>query len=97
MTGLGILAAALLVFGLFSRRLQGTFLTVPMVFVAAGLVAGGAGLIEITGLLEEPGSETFELQNEFVLILAEVVAGLGVVRSATGSSSIHEYPDVPRF
>ena len=72
MTGLGILAAALLVFGLFSRRLQGTFLTAPMVFVAAGLVAGGAGLIEITGLLEGPGSETFELQNEFVLILAEV-------------------------
>src|SRR5215208_957140 len=43
-----VLAAVVFVFGLVSHRLEGTVLTAPIVFVAAGVILGPAGL----GLVE---------------------------------------------
>jgi sodium/hydrogen antiporter len=45
---LAVLAAVVFAFGLFSRRLEGTILTAPIVFVVAGAVLGPAAL----GLVE---------------------------------------------
>ena len=39
-----VLAVVVFAFGLVSRRLEGTVLTAPLVFVAAGVVLGPAGL-----------------------------------------------------
>ena len=44
MVDLLVLATVVFAFGLVSRRLQGTILTTPLVFVAAGVVLGPAGL-----------------------------------------------------
>jgi NhaP-type Na+/H+ or K+/H+ antiporter len=47
--GFGVIAALVFCFGLVSRRLEGTAVTAPMLFVAAGLVAGWTGMLEIGG------------------------------------------------
>ena len=47
MVALGLIACALFAFALLSRRVEGTFVTGPMVFVAAGLICGGTGLIDL--------------------------------------------------
>ena len=86
MTGLGILAAIVLGFGLISRRLQGTLVTAPMIFVAVGLVVGGAGIVEISGFFDNTDSGTFELKNEFVLTVAELALVLVLF---SDSSRIH--------
>jgi xanthine/uracil/vitamin C permease (AzgA family) len=39
-----VLAGVVFAFGLVSRRLEGTILTAPIVFVAAGMVLGPAGV-----------------------------------------------------
>jgi hypothetical protein len=39
-----VLATVVFAFGLVSRRLEGTVLTAPLVFVAAGVILGPAGL-----------------------------------------------------
>lgn len=39
-----VLVSVVFAFGLVSRRLEGTILTPPIVFVAAGMVLGPAGL-----------------------------------------------------
>src|SRR5688572_12022131 len=46
MVSLGLIACALFAYALFSRRLEGTFVTSAMVFVAAGLVCGWTGLVD---------------------------------------------------
>src|SRR5215203_2250061 len=61
-----VLASVVFAFGLVSRRLQGTILTAPIVFVAAGMVLGPAGL----GLVE------FGLDDHTVLLLGEIALAL---------------------
>ena len=53
MVALGLIACALFAFALLSRRVEGTFVTGPMVFVAAGLICGGTGLIDLGAALQE--------------------------------------------
>ena len=61
-----VLAAVVFVFGLVSRRLEGTVLTAPLVFVAAGVILGPAGL----GLAE------FGLGEHAVLLLGEIALAI---------------------
>jgi NhaP-type Na+/H+ or K+/H+ antiporter len=63
---LAVLAAVVFAFGLFSRRLEGTIFTAPIVFVVAGAVLGPAAL----GLVE------FELDDHSVLLLGEIALAL---------------------
>ena len=44
MGDLAVLAAVVFAFGLVSRRLEGTVLTAPLVFIIAGIVIGPTGL-----------------------------------------------------
>lgn len=57
-----VLVAAVFAFGLVSRRLEGTVLTPPLVFVAAGILLGPAAL----GVVE------FALDGHSVLLLGEI-------------------------
>ena len=66
MVDLAVLAAVIFGFGLVSRRLEGTILTAPIVFVAAGIVLGPAGL----------GLVGFELEGHTVLLLGEIALAL---------------------
>lgn len=59
---LTVLAAVVFVFGLVSRRVEGTMLTAPIVFVAAGALLGPVGF----GLVE------FDLDSHTVLLLGEI-------------------------
>jgi NhaP-type Na+/H+ or K+/H+ antiporter len=61
-----VLASVVFAFGLVSRRLEGTVITAPIVFVAAGVVLGPAGL----GLVE------FRLDDHAVLLLGEIALAL---------------------
>ena len=61
-----ILAGVVFAFGLVSRRLEGTILTAPIVFVAAGMVLGPTGF----GLVE------FGLDDHTVLLLGEIALAL---------------------
>ena len=61
-----VLASVVFAFGLLSRRLEGTILTAPIVFVAGGMVLGPAGL----GLVE------FGLDDHTVLLLGEIALAL---------------------
>ena len=63
---LAVLAAVVFAFGLVSRRLQGTILTAPIVFVVTGAGLGPAGL----GLVE------FSLDDHTVLLLGEIALAL---------------------
>jgi sodium/hydrogen antiporter len=63
---LAVLAAVVFAFGLVSRRLEGTILTAPIVFVVAGAVLGPAAL----GLVE------FGLDDHSVLLLGEIALAL---------------------
>lgn len=58
---IALVAAVVLGYGLFSRRLQTTFVTGPMVFVAIGIVLGEAGV----------GSLAAEMDQGIVRLLAE--------------------------
>ena len=62
MTDLLVLAAVVFAFGLISRRLGGTIITAPLLFVAAGVVFGPAGL----------GVAEFALDEHTVLLLGEI-------------------------
>jgi NhaP-type Na+/H+ or K+/H+ antiporter len=61
-----VLAAVVFVFGLVSRRLEGTILTAPIVFVMAGAILGPA----VLGLVE------FGLDTRSVLLLSEIALSL---------------------
>jgi NhaP-type Na+/H+ or K+/H+ antiporter len=63
---LAVLAAVVFAFGLVSRRLEGTILTAPIVFVVAGIVLGPAVL----------GLVGFELEGHTVLLLGEIALAL---------------------
>jgi NhaP-type Na+/H+ or K+/H+ antiporter len=61
-----VLAAVVFLFGLVSRRLEGTILTAPLVFVAAGIILGPAGL----------GVAEFGLDEHTVLLLGEIALAI---------------------
>jgi len=71
---LAVLAIVVFVFGLVSRRLEGTILTAPLVFVAAGALLGPAGL----GLVE------FDLDDHTVLLLGEIALAIVLFTDAAG-------------
>jgi sodium/hydrogen antiporter len=71
-----VLATVVFAFGLVSRRLEGTVLTAPLLFVAAGVVLGPAGL----GLVE------FELDDHTVLLVAEIALAIVLFTDAAGTN-----------
>lgn len=66
LSSLAIIAAALLLFSLVSRRLQGSMITAPLVFVVFGFLIGAGGL-DIAQLGQ--GHSAIHLVAEFTLIL----------------------------
>ena len=74
MVDLMVLAAVVFLFGLVSRRLDGTVLTAPLVFVAAGVILGPTGL----GLVE------FGLDEHAVLLLGEIALAIVLFTDAAG-------------
>ena len=87
MGDLAVLAAVVFAFGLVSRRLEGTVLTAPMVFVVAGAILGPAGL----------GMVTFELDGHTVLLLAEIALAIVLFTDAasTDLSSLRQNEGLP--
>lgn len=73
MDDLGILAALVLAFALVSRRLSGSILTAPMIFVAGGIVLGP----EVLGIV------SFDLNDEVILLVAELTLVLILFTDAT--------------
>lgn len=73
MTSLAVLLAVVFLYGLISRRLEGSVVTAPMTFVAAGMVLGPAAL----------GLVNFDLENETVLLVAEFALALLLFTDAT--------------
>src|SRR3954462_12669912 len=71
-----VLAAVVWAFGLVSRRLEGTLLTAPIVFVVAGFVLGPAGL----GLVE------FELDGHTVLLVSEIALAIVLFTDAASTN-----------
>jgi sodium/hydrogen antiporter len=71
-----VLAAVVFVFGLVSRRLEGTVLTAPLAFVAAGVILGPSGL----GLVE------FGLDEHTVLLLGEIALAIVLFADAAGTN-----------
>lgn len=61
-----VLVSVVFAFGLVSRRLEGTVLTAPIVFVVAGFVLGPAGLDVVE----------FKLDDHTVLLLGEIALAL---------------------
>jgi sodium/hydrogen antiporter len=84
---LAVLASVVFVFGLVSRRLEGTVLTAPLVFVAAGVILGPAGL----GLVE------FKLDDHTVLLLGEVALAIVLFTDAarTKLSALRQNEGLP--
>jgi sodium/hydrogen antiporter len=62
MVGIGVVSCLLFGFSVISRRLESTSLTAPMLFVAAGLIAGWTGLVELGA----------ELSRDVALTVAEL-------------------------
>jgi NhaP-type Na+/H+ or K+/H+ antiporter len=84
---LAVLAAVVFAFGLVSRRLEGTVLTAPIVFVVAGAILGPAGL----------GMVTFELDGHTVLLLGEIALAIVLFADAasTNLSSLRQNEGLP--
>ena len=82
-----VLAAVVFAFGLVSRRLEGTVLTAPLVFVAAGVILGPAGL----ALVE------FELDDHSVLLLGEIALAIVLFTDAarTNLSALRQNEVLP--
>ena len=87
MVDLVVLATVMFAFGLVSRRLEGTVLTAPLLFVAAGVVLGPAGL----ALVE------FELDDHTVLLVAEIALAIVLFTDAarTNLSTLRENEGLP--
>jgi NhaP-type Na+/H+ or K+/H+ antiporter len=84
---LTVLAAVVFAFGLVSRRLEGTVLTAPLLFVVAGIVLGPAGF----ALVE------FELDDHIVLLLGEIALALVLFTDAarTNLSTLRQNEGLP--
>ena len=87
MVDLAVLAGVVFVFGLVSRRLEGTILTAPLVFVAAGVILGPAGL----SLVE------FKLDDHTVLLLGEITLAIVLFTDAarTNLSTLRQNERLP--
>ena len=87
MGNIAVLAALVFAFGLVSRRLEGTVLTAPIVFVLVGAILGPAGI----GLFE------FELDDHTVLLLAEIALALVLFTDAasTDLSTLRQNEGLP--
>ena len=87
MVDLTVLAAIVFAFGLVSRRLEGTVLTAPIVFVVAGFVLGPWGL----GLVE------FGLDDHTVLLVGEIALAIVLFTDAAGTnlSALRENEALP--
>ena len=70
MANLAVLGGVLFCFALFARRVEGTVITAPMVFVTAGLVAGWTGLLDFGSAAH--GEAGPEVAHEVVLVVAEL-------------------------
>jgi hypothetical protein len=57
---LGFLACLVFGFGLLAGRLEGTVVTAPIVLVAAGLVAGGTGILDFGAAAHATGGHSRE-------------------------------------
>jgi NhaP-type Na+/H+ or K+/H+ antiporter len=71
-----VLATVVFAFGLVSRRLEGTVLTAPLVFVAAGVILGPAGL----------GIAEFALDEHTVLLLGEIALAIVLFTDAASTN-----------
>jgi sodium/hydrogen antiporter len=82
-----VLACVVFAFGIVSRRLEGTVLTAPIVFVLAGVVLGPAGL----GLVE------MGLDDHAVLLLGEIALALVLFTDAarTNLSTLRQNKALP--
>ena len=87
MVDLIVLACVVFAFGIVSRRLEGTVLTAPIVFVLAGVVLGPAGL----GLVE------MGLDDHAVLLLGEIALALVLFTDAarTDFSTLRQNKALP--
>jgi sodium/hydrogen antiporter len=87
MVDLMVLAAVVFAFGLVSRRLEGTILTAPIIFVVAGAVLGPTGL----DLVE------FDLAGHTVLLVGEVALAILLFTDAarTNLSSVRQNEGLP--
>ena len=87
MVSLAVLAAVVFAFALVSRRLEGSVLTAPIVFVAAGAILGPMGL----GIVE------FELDDHTVLLLAEIALAIVLFTDAarTNLSTLRQNEGLP--
>ena len=87
MVDLVVLAAVVFAFGLVSRRLEGTALTAPIVFVVAGIILGPAGL----GLVE------LKIDDHTVLLLGEVALAIVLFTDAarTNLSTLRQNEGLP--
>jgi sodium/hydrogen antiporter len=82
-----VLATVVFAFGLVSRRLEGTILTAPLVFVAAGVILGPAGL----------GIAEFALDEHTVLLLGEIALAIVLFTDAarTDLSALRQNEALP--
>ena len=87
MVDLMVLATVVFAFGLVSRRLEGTVLTPPLVFVAAGVVLGPAGF----------GVAEFALDEHTVLLLGEIALAIVLFTDAarTDLSALRQNEALP--
>ena len=83
MANLAVLGGVLFCFALFARRVQGTVITAPMVFVTAGLVAGWTGLLDFGSATH--GEAAPEVADEAVLVVAELALVLLLFTDAAHS------------
>jgi NhaP-type Na+/H+ or K+/H+ antiporter len=67
MVALGLIACALFGYALLSRRIEGTVVTGPMIFVAAGLVCAWTGLLDFGSAAHGDGAA-----REVVFLVAEL-------------------------
>jgi NhaP-type Na+/H+ or K+/H+ antiporter len=64
---LGLLACVLFAFALVSRRIEGSIVTAPMLFVTGGLVAGWTGVLDFGA-----GAHAGPVSREVVFVVAEL-------------------------
>ena len=87
MVDLMVLAAVVFAFGLVSRRLEGTILTAPIVFVVAGAILGPAGLALVG----------FNLDDHTVLLVGEIALAIVLFTDAarTDLSALRQNEALP--
>lgn len=71
-----IIAAVVVAFGLVSRRLEGTPVTMPMVFVVAGIITEATGIVDVG------------IESESVALLAEITLALILFSDASRIDAI---------